>query len=139
MGHQNPENLWDNIEPAEPPAYLFRAITDRIRNEKQLTVFRKKLTWSLAGFSGSLAALMFASSLLGGSLAASGIFKITSLAFSDPGVVFDHFGNFVLFAAESFPALDAFLFLAALFVALAALREVALQFTSVSSSLKLIK
>ena len=134
---QNPE--WNGIEPTKPPAYLFRAITNRIRIEKRLRTTRKKLAWSLGALCGSTAALFAASSLLKGSLTSSGIFKIISLAFSDPGVVFDHLGNFILFAAESFPALDVLFFLTALFIALYALRTVAQQFASIASSLKLIK
>ncbi len=109
----------------ELPEGLFDRIICRIREERRLLVFKRRLAFYSVGAIGSLIAFIPAFGAMWTELAQSGLAQFISLIFSDTGAVFAFWDVFVLSILESLPALSIAVVFATLFIFLGSLKLLA--------------
>ncbi len=119
------EQLFSHLTPPEPPEGLLDRIIYRIREERRLSVFKKKLAFYSVGAIGSLIAFIPAFGAMRTELAHSGLAQLISLIFSDTGAVLKFWDVFTLSILESLPALSIALVFATLLIFLGSLKLLA--------------
>jgi len=109
----------------EVPVGLFDRIICRIREERRISVFRRRFAFYSAGAIGSFIAFIPAFNAMWTELAQSGLAHFISLIFSDTGTVLAFWDVFVLSILESLPAFSIAVVLAILFIFLGSLKLLA--------------
>ncbi len=109
----------------ELPEGILDRIMARIREERRLLVFKRRLMLYSIGAIGSFIALVPAFGAMWTELAQSGLAQFISLIFSDTGAVLAFWDVFVLSILESLPAFSIVVVLATLFVFLGSLKLLA--------------
>lgn len=97
------EKIFSGVSRPKPSDGLFDRVLSCIEQERELSAARKRLFW-LSAF--SIASLPFIGfSWLGFQSAAleSGLFQLTSLAFTDFSAMLSHYQDFAMSVAEAFP------------------------------------
>ena len=90
------------ISEIDPPAYLKKAVFERIDKERQKQIFRKKMLY-LCSFSVSIVGLLASLLLFGKNIVTSDFWSISFLAFTDMKVVITYWQEYSLSLLETFP------------------------------------
>lgn len=101
--------MTDKIPPA-PSGQLLDRILVRIAKEKRKAAILK-LVYSSVGTLTAAICFVIVSNFLRSELSASGFMEYLHILFSDPGMAFLYWRDFMLFALEYFPVSAAVLFL----------------------------
>ncbi len=109
----------------ELPEGLFDRIICRIREERRLLVFKRRLAFYSVGAIGSLIAFIPAFGAMWTELAQSGLAQFISLIFSDTRAVLAFWDVFTLSILESLPAFSIAVVFATLFIFLSSLKLLA--------------
>jgi len=108
--HQDYNNLFSHLKPAEPSNGLFDKIIARFKQERSLIIKRRLILFSV-GLVSSVVAFIPAGRMVRTGLIESGFIQYFSLIFSDFGVVTTYWQNFSLTLLESIPVISLVLFL----------------------------
>jgi len=103
-----------DITSIEPPSNLEAAILCDIKNA-QVRQMRRKLVFSEAGLIGSILAVFYTLFAFGQAFIRSEFWSMVSLAFSDAGIVFSHWNDFLYSTMETFPVLTVVIILIPVF------------------------
>lgn len=106
--------LFKNIVEFPLPPQLERVILGAIELERKRLI-KKKLIISYIGLIGSLVIALYTTLTFGNIFFKSDFWNIISLAFSDAGVVFGHWNDFMFSILETFPAITVAIILAPIF------------------------
>jgi hypothetical protein len=110
------------ISEIEPPAYLKKAVFERIDKERQKQIFRKKMLY-FSGFLVSIISLFASVGFFGRNIVASDFWNISSLAFTDMKIVATYWQEFSLSLLETFPVESVAFVLVPMFVFLVLVRQ----------------
>ena len=109
----------------KPPKGLYESIMNRIREERRISVLRRRIILFCLGFVVSAAAFVPAFRWLQTDLSNSGFLQFFSLLFSDFKIVATYWQSFLMSLLETVPAISLAVFLAAVFVFLESLNFLA--------------
>lgn len=113
---KNYEKIFSNIEHPAVPKELLGRILSRIESEKRFMAIRTKILWLSAFSIASLPLIIFSWINFQAGASESGLFQLTSLAFTDFSVIVSHYQDFILSVAEALPILAMVGFLAGILV-----------------------
>jgi ABC-type phosphate/phosphonate transport system permease subunit len=122
----------------ELPEGIFERIMTRIRTERRILTFKRRLAILSVGFVGSSTAFIPAFKLLHSNLVESGFLQFFSLLFSDFGIITGYWKEFSMSLLETLPAASLAIFLAVVFVFLGSLKFLAKDIKLLFSPPKLI-
>jgi hypothetical protein len=106
----------------EPPAGLFLKVLSRIEAEEKIALLKRRIFVFSGLVCASTTGLIVSFNFARNAIAESGFGEFFSLIFSDPAIVIAYWQNFFLTLLESFPIIEATIFLAVMFLLLQFIR-----------------
>jgi len=132
--HKDYEKLFTHLEPMEPPMGLLNRVMNRIREEKQLIILKRRMVIFSVGLLASVAIFIPVFRWVQADLIQSGFLQFFSLVFSDFKIVITYWQNFGMSLLETIPAVSLAVLFATIFAFLELLkfwtRDIKLIFTS---------
>jgi hypothetical protein len=112
------------ISEIDPPAYLKKAVFERIAKENQKQIIRKKMLY-FGGFSVSIIGIFASIGFFGRNIIASDFWSIGSLFFTDMKAVTTYWQEYILSLLETFPVEPFAFILTPIFILLVLARQYA--------------
>lgn len=120
--HKDYKKLFTHLEPMEPPVGLFNRVMNRIREEKQLIILKRRIMIFSVGLLASVAMFIPVFRWVQADLTQSGFLQFFSLVFSDFKIVITYWQNFSMSLLETVPAVSLAILFATVFAFLELLK-----------------